>query len=68
MDQEVDVDEKEEEIAFQKRLLAIKSKARPITEEENQRMEDRDLMVLKQHRESISKQSSNDPVVSTGAE
>ncbi len=47
--------EKKEEIDFQKRLRAIKNKVRPFMEEENQRMEDGVLKVLKQHRESLSK-------------
>ncbi len=71
--------EKEEEIAFQKRLQAIKSRVRPFTEEENQKMEDRVLKVLEQHRQSLPKQSEmcmgsssglspNDPAFSTGVE
>ncbi len=58
--------EKGEEIAFQKRLQAIKSKARPFTEEENQRMEDWVKMILKQHWDS--KQPSNGPVAATRAD
>ncbi len=57
--------EKEEEIAFQKRLQAIKSKARPFTEEENQIMEDRVKMTLKQLRDS--KDPSNCPAVASTA-
>ncbi len=53
---------------LQKRLQTIKNKARPFTEDKNRRMEDNVLTVLKQHRESLLKQSSNDPDVSTGAE
>ncbi len=58
--------DKQEEIAFQKRLQAIKSRARPFTEEENQRMEDRVKTTLNQLRDS--QQPSNGPVVTTGAD
>ncbi len=53
--------ENEEEIAFQKRLQAIKSKARPFTEEENQRMEDRVNKILKLSTEKPFR--SNPPAV-----
>ncbi len=45
------------------RLQAIRNRARPFTEEENQRMEDRVLTVLKKHRESTSNQPPKELVV-----
>ncbi len=54
--------EKEEENAFQRQLQAIKSKARPFTEDENQIMEDRVKMALKQFRDSNEPSSCPVPV------
>ncbi len=60
--------DKQEEIAFQKQLLAIKSRARPLTDEENQRLEDRVTTTLKQLRDSQQPSKSNGSVATTRAD
>ncbi len=60
--------DKQDEIAFQKQLLAIKSRARPLTEEENQRLEDRVMTTLKQLRDSQQPSKTNGSVATTTAD